>query len=161
MDPKLTLATAVTRGRISETVKKQQSELKVLVEPAAGDADKNRRKPKQGKPITSRKPEARLKSCRCCGREFQIHSECPTKNVTCRFCHDWDSVTLEPEQPMVHDGVISVEPEDEKNTIPDENQKLEQSKHVSSLDISSSNSDHLQWLEQLEWENEQLKQHLT
>lgn len=54
MDPKLTLATAVTRGRISETVKKQQSELKVLVELAAVDAEKNGRKPATWQPVPAK-----------------------------------------------------------------------------------------------------------
>ncbi|XP_065298388.1 uncharacterized protein [Dermacentor albipictus] len=63
-------------------------------------------------------------------------------------------------QPLIDDDVILVELEDEKPALPNEHQ-VEQCKDDPSLGASASSSDLLQRVEQLKWENDQLKEHLA
>ncbi|XP_070394696.1 uncharacterized protein [Dermacentor albipictus] len=90
MDPNLTLSTALAKARTSETVKKQQAELKEhegTIPEACVAAVKPEKTPGKSKKFTrGHKPAYREKSCSFCAGPFHPRNSCPAKQERCRFC---------------------------------------------------------------------------
>ncbi|XP_070385777.1 uncharacterized protein [Dermacentor albipictus] len=90
MDPNLTLSTALAKARTSETVKKQQAELKEhegTITEACVAAVKPEKTPGKSKKFTrGHKPAYREKSCSFCAGPFHPRNSCPAKQERCRFC---------------------------------------------------------------------------
>ncbi|XP_075533767.1 uncharacterized protein LOC142566761 [Dermacentor variabilis] len=90
MDPNLTLSTAFAKARTSETVQKQQAELKEhegAIPEACVAAVKPEKTPGKSKKFTlGQKPGYRGKSCSFCAGPFHPRSCCPAKQERCRFC---------------------------------------------------------------------------
>ncbi|XP_072140251.1 uncharacterized protein [Dermacentor andersoni] len=90
MDPNLTLSTALAKARTSETVKKQQAELKEhegTIPEACVAAVKPEKTPGKSRRFTrGQKPAYRGKFCSFCAGPFHPRSSCPAKQERCRFC---------------------------------------------------------------------------
>ncbi|XP_070381391.1 uncharacterized protein [Dermacentor albipictus] len=90
MDPNLTLSTALAKARTSETVKKQQAELKEhegTIPEACVAAVKPEKTPGKSKKFTrAHKPAYGEKSCSFCAGPFHPRNSCPAKQERCRFC---------------------------------------------------------------------------
>ncbi|XP_070390988.1 uncharacterized protein [Dermacentor albipictus] len=90
MDPNLTLSTALAKARTSETVKKQQAELKEhegTIPEACVAAVKPEKTPGKSKKFTrGHKPAYREKSCSFCAGPFHPRNSCPAIQERCRFC---------------------------------------------------------------------------
>ncbi|XP_075550144.1 uncharacterized protein LOC142583543 [Dermacentor variabilis] len=90
MDPNLTLSTALAKARTSETVKKQQAELKEhegTIPEACVAAAKPKKTPGKSKKVTRRQKPAYLgKFYSFCAGPFHPRSSCPAKDERCRFC---------------------------------------------------------------------------
>ncbi|XP_070387975.1 uncharacterized protein [Dermacentor albipictus] len=90
MDPNLTLSTALAKAPTSETVKKQQAELKEhegTIPEACVAAVKPEKTPGKRKKFTrGHKSAYRGKSCSFYAGPFLPKNSCPSKQERCRFC---------------------------------------------------------------------------
>ncbi|XP_075539130.1 uncharacterized protein LOC142573378 [Dermacentor variabilis] len=89
MDATLTLATALTRARLKETVDRQQLELRAVSNEAnTGELDVIRRtlrKPSNNwEPCTT--AQWRTQACQFCGRSSHPKAQCPARSAQCDHC---------------------------------------------------------------------------
>ncbi|XP_070386585.1 uncharacterized protein [Dermacentor albipictus] len=89
MDATLTLATALARARLKETVPRQQLELRAVSNEAnTGELDVVRRTTR--KPSNNWEPGAtaqrRTQACQFCGRSSHPRARCPARSARCDHC---------------------------------------------------------------------------
>ncbi|XP_072142326.1 uncharacterized protein [Dermacentor andersoni] len=89
MDATLTLATALARARLKETVHRQQLELRAVSNEAnIGELDVVRRTTR--KPSSNWEPGAaaqrRTQACKFCGRSSHPRARCPARSARCDHC---------------------------------------------------------------------------